>query len=64
MTTIGTKMIEDNRTAREIFADVMIDVTYEPVSPLLHIMNTTRYWVWCVYALLVATSWLGIVNPG
>ena len=30
---------------------------------LLRVMNRTRYWVWCVYALLVATSWLGIVNP-
>lgn len=27
MTTIGTKMIEDNRTAREIFADVMANPT-------------------------------------
>jgi hypothetical protein len=32
--------------------------------PLLRAMNTTRYWVWCVYALLVATSWLGVVKPG
>ena len=32
--------------------------------PLLRVMNTTRYWVWCVYALLVATSWLGVVKPG
>jgi hypothetical protein len=27
-------------------------------------MNNTRYWVWCVYALLVVTSWLGVVKPG
>ena len=32
--------------------------------PLLRVMNNTRYWVWCVYALLVATSWLGVVKPG
>ena len=32
--------------------------------PLLATMNRTRYWVWCVYALLVATSWLGAVKPG
>ena len=31
--------------------------------PLLKVMNTTRYWVWCVYALLIATSWLGVVKP-
>lgn len=32
--------------------------------PLLRVMNRTRLWVWCVYALLVATSWLGVVKPG
>jgi hypothetical protein len=32
--------------------------------PLLRVMNRTRYWVWCVYALLVVTSWLGVVKPG
>lgn len=32
--------------------------------PLLATMNRTRYWVWGVYALLVATSWLGVVKPG
>jgi hypothetical protein len=32
--------------------------------PLLQAMNYTRYWVWCVYALLLATSWLGVVKPG
>ena len=32
--------------------------------PLLRVMNTTRYWVWCVYALLMVTSWLGVVKPG
>jgi hypothetical protein len=31
--------------------------------PLLHTMNRTRIWVWCVYALLLATSWLGSVKP-
>jgi hypothetical protein len=31
--------------------------------PLLRTMNRTRYWVWCVYLLLVATSWLGVVKP-
>lgn len=31
--------------------------------PLLRVMNNTRYWVWCVYALLIATSWLGVVKP-
>jgi hypothetical protein len=36
----------------------------ETELPLLRVMNTTRYWVWCVYALLVATSWLGVVKPG
>ncbi len=32
--------------------------------PLLRVMNNTRYWVWVVYALLVVTSWLGVVKPG
>ncbi len=32
--------------------------------PLLKVMNRTRLWVWAVYALLVATSWLGTVKPG
>lgn len=32
--------------------------------PLLHVMNATRRWVWCVYLLLLATSWLGVVKPG
>lgn len=32
--------------------------------PLLRVMNNTRYWVWTVYALLVITSWLGVVKPG
>jgi len=36
----------------------------ETELPLLRVMNRTRYWVWCVYALLVATSWLGVVKPG
>lgn len=31
--------------------------------PLLKTMNQTRIWVWCVYLLLVATSWLGVVKP-
>jgi hypothetical protein len=31
--------------------------------PLLRVMNNTRTWVWCVYALLLATSWLGVVKP-
>jgi hypothetical protein len=33
-------------------------------APLLATMNRTRLWVWCVYALLVATSGLGTVKPG
>lgn len=32
--------------------------------PLLRTMNRTRLWVWCVYLLLVVTSWLGVVKPG
>jgi hypothetical protein len=31
--------------------------------PLLRTMNRTRWWVWGVYALLLATSWLGVVKP-
>lgn len=31
--------------------------------PLLQTMNRTRWWVWCVYLLLLATSWLGVVKP-
>ncbi len=31
--------------------------------PLLATMNRTRIWVWCVYALLIATSFLGVVGP-
>jgi hypothetical protein len=31
--------------------------------PLLRTMNRTRLWVWCVYLLLLATSWLGVVKP-
>lgn len=32
-------------------------------TPLLRTMNRTRLWVWCVYLLLIATSWLGTVKP-
>jgi hypothetical protein len=35
----------------------------ETEIPLLRTMNRTRIWVWCVYALLIATSWLGVVKP-
>lgn len=31
--------------------------------PLLKAMNRTRLWVWCVYLLLLATSWLGVTKP-
>lgn len=31
--------------------------------PLLNVMNRTRFWVWCVYALLLAISWLGNSKP-
>jgi hypothetical protein len=31
----------------------------ETELPLLRVMNRTRIWVWCVYALLLVTSWLG-----
>jgi len=31
--------------------------------PLLTTMNRTRRWVWCVYALLMITGWLGVVKP-
>jgi hypothetical protein len=36
----------------------------ETELPLLRTMNRTRIWVWCVYALLITTSWLGVVKPG
>lgn len=35
----------------------------ETELPLLSVMNRTRIWVWCVYALLLATAWLGVVKP-
>ncbi len=35
----------------------------ETELPLLATMNRTRIWVWCVYGLLLATSWLGVVKP-
>jgi hypothetical protein len=35
----------------------------ETELPLLRTMNRTRLWVWCVYLLLLATSWLGVVKP-
>jgi hypothetical protein len=35
----------------------------ETELPLLKTMNRTRIWVWCVYGLLIATSWLGVVKP-
>jgi hypothetical protein len=31
----------------------------ETELPLLRVMNRTRIWVWCVYLLLLVTSWLG-----
>ncbi len=31
--------------------------------PLRATMDRTRYWVWCVYLLLIATSYLGVVGP-
>jgi hypothetical protein len=31
--------------------------------PLRATMDRTRYWVWCVYLLLVVTSYLGVVGP-
>ena len=37
--------------------------TDETELPLLKTMNRTRLWVWCVYLLLLATSWLGSVKP-
>ena len=36
----------------------------ETELPLLRRMNRTRIWVWCVYGLLITTSWLGVVKPG
>ncbi len=35
----------------------------ETELPLLRTMNRTRVWVWVVYALLVATAFLGNVKP-
>lgn len=35
----------------------------ETELPLLKVMNRTRIWVWYVYLLLLATSWLGVVKP-
>lgn len=35
----------------------------ETEGPLLATMNRTRIWVWIVYALLIVTSWLGVVKP-
>lgn len=35
----------------------------ETELPLLATMNRTRIWVWCVYLLLLATAWLGVVKP-
>lgn len=31
--------------------------------PLLKTMNRTRIWVWTVYALLLATAYIGLVKP-
>ena len=45
----------------KLLADGSSDATEEP---LLRTMNRTRLWVWCVYLLLVVTSWLGVVKPG
>ena len=35
----------------------------ETELPLLRTMNRTRIWVWVVYALLLATAFLGNVKP-
>jgi hypothetical protein len=35
----------------------------ETELPLLATMNRTRIWVWAVYLLLIATSWLGVTKP-
>lgn len=35
----------------------------ETEIPLLRVMNRTRIWVWIVYALLLATAFLGNVKP-
>ncbi len=35
----------------------------ETELPLLATMNRTRIWVWIVYILLIATSWLGVTKP-
>jgi hypothetical protein len=47
---LGKLLAEGSREATEL--------------PLLRVMNNTRYWVWTVYALLIVTSWLGVVKPG
>ena len=44
----------------KLIADGSSDATE---LPLLRVMNRTRYWVWCVYALLIVTSWLGVAKP-
>ncbi len=35
----------------------------ETELPLLRVMNRTRMWVWCVYALLLVTAFLGNAKP-
>lgn len=35
----------------------------ETEVPLRRTMDRTRIWVWIVYLLLIATSWLGVVKP-
>ena len=35
----------------------------ETELPLLRTMNRTRIWVWVVYALLLATAYIGLVKP-
>ncbi len=35
----------------------------ETEIPLRRTMDRTRIWVWIVYLLLIATSWLGVVKP-
>jgi hypothetical protein len=46
---LGTLLAEGSSDATEL--------------PLLRVMNRTRIWVWCVYALLLATAYLGVVKP-
>ncbi len=46
---LGTLLAEGSSDATEV--------------PLLATMNRTRRWVWCVYALLLVTGWLGVVKP-